>query len=235
METGIHELTAAYALDALDSDERREYEAHLHDCESCQEELASFAVVTEALAVAASGPAPKPELRERVLAAAREEPQVVVPFAPPRTRRRALPAVAAVAALAAVVAVAVGVWAVQLSGDLDDTRTALERQREAAAIVADPDARTISLAAGQGRLVVGPDGRAVLVLAGLDPAPAGKTYEMWVVEGEVPAPAGLFSGEGHTELVDGTVEEGDVVAVTLEDAGGASTPSPPLLVASEPV
>ena len=29
METGIHELTAAYALDALDPEERREYESHL--------------------------------------------------------------------------------------------------------------------------------------------------------------------------------------------------------------
>jgi anti-sigma factor RsiW len=236
METGIHELTAAYALDALDPDERQAYEAHLRSCESCQEELASFAGVTEALAVGASGPAPGPELRDRILAGARAEPQVVVPFAPqPRSRRLALPAVGAVAALAAVVAVAVGIWALQLSSDLDDTRSALERQREAAAIVAAPDSRTIPLAAGQGRLVVAPDGRAVLQLAGLEPAPAGKTYEMWVVEGEVPAPAGLFSGEGHTELVDGTVEEGDVVAVTLEDEGGASTPTPPLLAASEPV
>ena len=235
METGIHELTAAYALDALEPGDREAYEAHLRSCEPCQEELASFAGVTEALAVAASGPAPSPDLRDRVLAQVRAEPQVVVPFESPRSRRLALPAVATLAAIAALVAVAIGIWAIQLSGDLDDTRSALERQREAAAIVADPESQTISLAAGQGRLVVAPDGRAVLQLTGLEPAPAGKTYEMWVVEGDVPAPAGLFSGEGHTELVDGTVEEGDVVAVTLEDEGGAPTPTPPLLVASEPV
>ena len=29
METGIHELTAAYALDALEPEERVAYEAHL--------------------------------------------------------------------------------------------------------------------------------------------------------------------------------------------------------------
>ncbi len=236
METGIHELTAAYALDALDPEERGEYEAHLRDCESCQDELASLSSVTEALAVAATGPTPRPELRDRILSAARAEPQTVVAFEPPR--RRVVPVVAGVAAaVAAVVAVAVGVWATQLSGDLDEARTALENQRRAAAVLADPDARTVSLATGEGRLVVGGDGQAALVLGSLGPAPSGKTYEMWVVEGGEAAPAGLFAGEDDVELVsvDGTVDEGDVVAVTIEDAGGAETPTLPLVVASEPV
>ena len=233
METGIHELTAAYALDALDPEERIEYETHLRDCAACQDELASLASVTEALAVAASGPTPRPELRDRVLEAARAEPQTVVPLE--SRRRRALPVAAAVAAVAAAAALAIGLWASQLSGDLDDARTALEQQQRAAAVLADPDARTIALATGEGRLVVDPDGQAVLQLAGLGAAPAGKTYEMWVVEGDAPLPAGLFAGQGHAELVDGTVDAGDVVAVTIEDEGGAETPTLPLVVASEPV
>ena len=233
METGIHELTAAYALDALDAEERLEYETHLRDCAACQDELESLASVTEALAVAASGPAPRPELRDRVLEAARAEPQTVVPLE--SRRKRALPVAAAVAAVAAAVALGIGLWATQLSGDLDEARTALERQQQAAAVLADPDARTIALATGEGRLVVDPDGRAVLQLDGVGPAPAGKTYEMWVVEGETPQPAGLFAGQGHAELVDGTVDPGDVVAVTIEDEGGAEAPTLPLVVASEPV
>jgi len=228
MEAGIHELTAAYALDALDAEERRAFEAHLATCESCQEELASFASTTEALAVAATGPAPRDDLRDRIVAAARAEPQVLVPFEPRRSR--SIPLLAAVSAAAAVVALALGLWAVRLSGDLDEARSSLD-------VLADPDARTVALQAGRGRLVVDPDGRAVLVLNGLGRAPAGKTYEVWVVEGDVPAPAGLFPGSSGAELVDveGTVDEGDVVAVTVEDAGGAEQPTPPLVVASEPV
>ena len=106
METGIHELTAGYALDALDPDERREYEAHLADCQHCREELASLAQTTEALAIAASGPAPPPGLRDRILEGARAEAQVVVPFEP--RWRRTVPVLAAAAAMAAVVALAVG-------------------------------------------------------------------------------------------------------------------------------
>ena len=234
MEAAIHELTPGYALDALDPDERRAYEEHLDDCERCQEELVAFWQMTESLAVAASGPAPSGGLRERVLAAARAEPQNVVPFAP--RRQRAVPALAAVAAVAAVVALGVGIWATQVSGDLDDARLALERERQAAAVLADPAARTVALEAGEGRLVVLPDGRAVLVLDDLGAAPAGKTYVAWIVEGDTPVAAGAFPGREDRDVVglEGTVDEGDVVAVTVEEKL-VSSPSTAPIVASERV
>lgn len=239
MEAGIHQLTAGYALDALDPEERREYEAHLETCAHCREELASFWETTGALAVAASGPEPSPELRKRILAEVRAEPpQVVVPFE--TRRRRAVPVLAAAAAIAAVVALGVGIWASDLSSRLDDTRAALHRERAAAAVLVDPDARSVPLQAGDGRLVVNEEGDAVLVLHGLDPAPAGKTYEMWIVPGGDLASAnraGLFSGRDGSELerLDGTVRAGDVVAVTIEEAGGVDTPTTAPIVASAPV
>ena len=237
METGIHELTAGYALDALDSDERSAYEAHLASCEHCQQELESFWTTTEALAVAATGPVPSPALRERILADARAEPpQNVIPLEP--RRRRTAPVLGAVAAVAAVVALAVGLWASNLSSDLDETRAALERERAVAAVLADPDARTVALAEGEGRLVVGPDGQAVLVVDGLGPAPAGKTYELWIAaEGGDPVPAGVFPGDDGREiaLVDGTVDSGEVVLVTVEQAGGVDAPTTEPIVGTEPV
>ena len=237
METGIHELTAGYALDALDSDERRAYEAHLEGCEQCREELAAFWQTTEALAVAASGPAPSAELRERILAGARQEPQVVVPLE--SRRRRTAPVLAAAAAIAAVVALALGLWAAGLSSDLDETRAALERERATAAVLADPDARTVALQEGEGRLVVDDQGRAVLVADGLGPAPAGKTYELWVVsQGGAPQRAGVFPGEDDGRdvvRVDGTVEPGQVVLVTVEDEGGVDAPTTEPILGSLPV
>ena len=235
METGVHELTAGYALDALSPEERRAYEAHLEGCERCRDELGGFWETTDALAVAASGPAPSDGLRDRILAAARAEPQNVVPFE--RRRSRIAPALGAVAAVAAVVALGIGIWAAQLSGDLDDTRLALERERAAAAVLSDPGARTVALQSGQGRLVVSPDGEAVLVLDALGPAPEGKTYEAWIVDGDRATPAGLFPGEDDRDLVpvDGTVSQGNVVAVTIEDAGGAETPQGNPIVTSTPV
>ena len=236
MEAGIHELTAGYALDALDAEERSAYEAHLPGCEHCQQELASFWQTTEALAVAASGPAPSAALRERILADVRAEPpQNVVPFE--SRRRRTVPVLGAVAAVAAVVALALGLWGSSLSGDLDETRAALARERAASAIVADPGARTVDLATGNGRLVVDANGRAALVLTDLGPAPSGQTYQAWVIEDDNPISAGVFPGEDGFDvvLVDGDVAEGEVVAVTVEKAGGADTPTLPPLVTSDPV
>lgn len=236
METGIHELTAGYALDALDLEERRAYESHLATCEHCQQELASFWETTEALAVATSGAAPSSALRERILADVRTEPlQNVVPFEP--RRRRLAPALGAVAAVAAVVALALGLWSSNLSSDLDEARAALERERTAAAIVADVNSRTIDLASGNGRLVVDTEGRAALVLDELGPAPAGRTYQAWIIEDDNPISAGVFPGEDGIDvvLVDGDVAEGEIVAVTIERAGGAEFPTRPPLVASNPV
>jgi anti-sigma-K factor RskA len=237
MEAGIHELTAGYALDALDAEERAAYEAHLAGCEQCQSELESFWVTTEALAVAASGPAPSGGLRDRILADARAEPQVVVPFEP--RRRRLVPVLGAAAAVAAVLALAVGLWAVHLSGQLDDSRSALDRERANAAVLVDPDSRTVALQTGTGKLVVDPQGRSVLVVDGLGPAPAGKTYELWIMpDGNVDeaARAGLFPGRDGASVVgvDGTVQAGDVVGVTVESAGGVGAPTTSPIVASEP-
>jgi anti-sigma factor RsiW len=237
METGIHELTAGYALDALDADERAAYEAHLPGCERCQQELASFWQTTEALAVAASGPEPSPALRDRILADIRSEPpQNVVPLEP--RRRRIVPVLAGVAAVAAVVALAIGLWASDLSSQLDETRATLERQQAAAQVLGDPDARPVRLAEGEGRLVVTPDGQAVLVVDGLGPAPAGKTYEMWVVShGGNPQRAGLFPGHDGRDVVpvDGAVEAGQVVLVTVEDEGGVDAPTSEPILGTLPV
>ena len=96
METGIHELTAGYALDALEPADREAFERHLTGCERCQDELAGFWEVSHALAVAADGPAPSPGLRERILADARAEPQTVVPL---ESRRRLSPVLVAATAV----------------------------------------------------------------------------------------------------------------------------------------
>ena len=78
----------------------------------------------------------------------------------------------------------------------------------------------------------------MLVVDGLGPAPAGKTYELWIVaQGEAPVPAGLFPGEDGREiaLVDGTVGEGEVVLVTVEPAGGVDAPTSAPIVGTLPV
>jgi len=235
MESGIHELTAGYALDALDPDEKRSYEEHLEECEHCREELSSFWETTSALALATEGPEPSPDLRDRILAGARAERQNVVTL---RRRSSFTPVrvLSAAAAAAAVAAIGLGIWALSLHGRLGDAHDRLAVDRGKLSVLADPSARSVSLAKGAGRLVVASDGRAVIVVDGLDRAPSGKTYELWVIDGKTPKRAGLFPGGARSVVgVDGPVEENAVVAVTLERSGGVEAPTTAPLVASQPV
>ena len=235
MDAEAHELIAGYALDALEPDDRARAKELLERSAEARDELRALTEATAAMATAASGPAPPPGLRDRILDAARADRETVVPLAS-RRRPRLVPALGAVAAVAAVVAVALGVWGLSVSSDLDDSRAALAQAQAAAAVLASPDARDVSLEQGDGTLVVsGTD--AVLVLNSIAAAPDGKTYEVWVLDGETPVRAGLFPGGDPRDVVpvDGSVGPGAKVLVTLEPAGGVDAPTTSPIVASAPV
>ncbi len=76
----LHELTAAYALDALDADEAEAYEQHLGQCEECREDLAGLSEAAGHLAFATVAPAPPPRLRAAILEQAAAERSNVVPL-----------------------------------------------------------------------------------------------------------------------------------------------------------
>jgi anti-sigma-K factor RskA len=235
VDAETHELIAAYALDALDGDERARAKEVLATSEEAREELRSLTEVAAAMATAAAGPAPRPELRDRILGAARAE-QNVVSLDERRRRSRLVPALGVVAAVAACAALAFGIWGASVASERDDARSALARERATAAVLAHPAAES-SLTGASGRLVVGADGDAVLVVSDVPPVPAGKTYQVWVIDGGNPVSGGLFSPDGGTLAVpvDGRVRDGSVVAVTVEDDGGASAPTAKPVIASAPV
>lgn len=102
----LHDLTAAYALDALDLDEAEAYERHLGQCEECREQLAELSGTAAVLAFGTVAPAPPPRLRAVILEQAAAERSNVLPFLQRRWVARGL-AVAAAAAACVVVGLAV--------------------------------------------------------------------------------------------------------------------------------
>ena len=202
----LHDLTAAYALDALDGGERDAYEAHLAECEGCRRELAEFSSVAASLGRAVEPAPPPPALRERILEAARAERPNVVPLRP----RWAYP-VAAAAAVAACAAVGLGIWGVTLDNRLGNSSAqAIQR---------------VPVTGARNSFVVYSGESAGLVVSGLGAPPAGKTYEAWVISGGQASPAGLFPpGTTHLTLTL-HVQPGDVIAITIEPAGGSPKPT----------
>jgi anti-sigma factor RsiW len=219
MADDLHTLSAPYALDALSREDRERFEAHLRSCDRCRAELAGLTDAAAALAFAVEGPVPPPELRGRILEAARQEPSNVVPLRPRRAIFASAAALFAVAATAA--AVGFGIWAASLHHSLADARTANR-------ILGDPSSRHVPVSGARGELVVAPSGAAVLALD-LPPAPKGKTYEAWIANPNVHR-AGQFNG--RTTVLPVRVSRGARVLVTIERAGGVDAPtSQPLLIA----
>jgi anti-sigma factor RsiW len=212
MPDDVHELSALYALDVLDDDERASFERHLAECERCRAELAGLRDAAGSLAFAVEGPAPPSELRARILDAAHAEGQNVVVLRPRRSFAVSVAAAVAVAASAA--AVAFGVWAASL-------HRSLSHERETVSVLSDTRARHIPLRGARGQLVVAPSGAAVLAVD-LPKLPKGKTYEAWVADPDV-RPAGVFSGS--TTKLRVRVRPGAQVLVSVERAGGTDAPT----------
>src|SRR6266511_3762559 len=220
----MHDLTAAYALDALDADEAREYEEHLATCERCRADLAQLGGAASALAFAVESPAPPEALRSRILDAARAERPNVVPMHSRWTGD-----------MRPVAAVGLGIWALSLSRSLDRERSARARVEQ---LLADPDAARVRVSGKTtGTLVVARNGEAALIVSKLDRAPSGSVYEAWVIHNGKPLRAATFAGGGKTALVglERRVPPDSLVAVTLERKPGAATPHGKILLHSQTV
>jgi anti-sigma-K factor RskA len=205
----LHDLAAAYALNALDPEDRWTFERHLDTCERCREEVAALREAAAQLAYAPAGSEPRPELRERILRAAREErPENVVSL----RRRWLFPTTAIAAVAAACAAVGLGLWANSLRDQVD-------RQR------------VVALNGAPGRLVV--SGEEATLVACVRQIPSTQTYEAWVIENDIPRPAGLFRGGGCRSVrLEHPVRPGNTVAVTLEKKGGAKAPHGDILMSA---
>jgi anti-sigma-K factor RskA len=249
-DEAFDELAAVYALGALDGQDLARFQAHLaQGCAQCARALTDGA---EALARAATDLAEPPpaHIRARVLA------RVDAAIAPPRrhgTRRSllALRWVASVAVVAAVISTVVtGLVSAryearlgQMAREAAQLRAQVAEQRQAVALLRDPETRVVALAGldpsprASGRLIWHDRAGGVFVASGLPPAPQGKTYELWAIVGGKPIPAGVFAVDegGRSNLpvkpVSGRV---DVFAVTLEPAPGVPAPTGPMYLASKP-
>jgi anti-sigma factor RsiW len=213
MADNPHDLSALYALDVLDDDDRARYEEHLAGCERCQHDLRGLREAAAGIGFVATGPSPPAALRERVLERVRAEPINVMTI---RSRRPsfAVSIAAAVAVAATAAAVALGVWAATL-------HHSLSHEQAAVSVLGDPHARRVPVQGVAGSLVVAPSGKAALAVD-LPAPPAGKTYEAWVIDGGVHRDR-LF--DGAPTLLERRVGPGTTVKVTLESAGGVDTPT----------
>jgi anti-sigma-K factor RskA len=239
----LHTLAGAYALDALPDDDRELFEGHLARCDACAQEVRGLHEATAHLAEAVAPSPPPPHLRAQVLAQIRHVRQLPpeVPDLAVERRRRARPRSRLAAALAAaclVVALIAGGLAVRSQQELDRTRAAGEA---VAAVLAAPDARTVTgpAAGGTATVVVSRSrGQVVFASSGLRRLEKSETYELWLMGPRAVRPAGLLrpDSNGQTRLVVASpLADADRVGLTVEPAAGSPQPTTdPVLVLNLP-
>jgi anti-sigma factor RsiW len=210
----VEDLLGAYALDALEDDERLLVDQHLSTCATCRQEVADHREVASLLA----GPPIRPPDRvwQAILAgtappAPSEETAPVVPFRPRERRfnittRRLVGAAAAVAVIALSAAVTVQSSRI---GTLNDRVTAQQQeiatlqadplQQAVAAALTDPEALVANLTAeGTGasmQVVLLPDGTGYIYESSLAALPSDATYQLWAVVDQRVISAGVLGSD----------------------------------------
>lgn len=245
----------AYALGALEGEELQALAAHLATgCPTCAAELAALQADCGLLAESAEPIEPPAGARERLLAA------VAAPATALPRRPRWLPAAAAVAVLLLGAsswwglrqqsrAAALEAERARLAGELSaaQARLALVEAERAEmvrqlSIVGGTDLRQVQLAGLEGApgaagraFVDARSRRALFYASGLPALPADRSYQLWMIAGGTPVPAGVFTPgtRGEARLVVDRVPEVDTIdawAVTVEPAGGLPAPSGPMVL-----
>jgi anti-sigma-K factor RskA len=242
----LDELLGAYALDAVDDDEREQVEAYLDRTPEARSLVAEYRETAALLAH--SGTEAPPGLWERIEQTLDEEqPQLATPlpggvvaFESRRARFRRRIAVAVGVAAAVVVVSSLTVKVVQQDDRIDElSREAGNGSVLAAAETAsrDPQADRVTLSSTDGaleaRAVYLPDGDGFLVENNLRPLPPDRTYQLWALLGDPGAERAISAGVlGPDPGVTAFRVQGPVagLAITDEQSPGSVSPSNPALI-----
>ncbi|MEV8568743.1 anti-sigma factor [Streptomyces sp. NPDC051322] len=237
MTADLHTLTGAYALHALEPEERAEFEQHLRDCPACTQEVRELLATAARLGLTMTV-TPPPALKAEVLrriATERQEPPLVAhqPRVGTGRRGRTLSRFALAACLAAAVGFGgIAVWQHQ---EANDARAGAQRSQQQAAalaaVLAAPDARITS-----GKLTDGATGtvvvshsrnKAAFLASGLPKPPSGKVYQLWFNDDGTMRSAGLLKSSAPSAgvLLEGAVKKARGVGITVEPAGGSASPT----------
>ena len=157
-----------------------------------------------------------------------------------RARRRRSIRRFLLAAAAVVLVVALAGTNVLLRGQLSDAHEQARLLRDAVAAAGQPGATVASVSGtdaqprASGFVVLSPDKSGFLVVDGMAPLPAGQVYEAWTIAGGAPQPAGVATPtDGLVVFLLAPTEPVQVVALTIEPAGGSQTPTMPIQAAGK--
>ena len=199
------ELKDAFVLGALPEEERRELEEYLAEHPERQAEIDELGTVAGLLALSPQEQEPPPELRRRIMDAVEAEagrPRVESRSWLARMRESLGVRGLALGAAAAMLVIGLFSWNMVLQGEIQNLQGRVQSLRE------QPQEPQMVELGGAGvehgaraELVTLEGDRAVLVVENMPPVPEGKTYQIWIIEDDVPKPSGLFDPKDEEVIV----------------------------------
>ena len=245
-------LVPVYAVGALDGADLAQFEAHLPTCAACQASVRDAEDTLARAALSAPPLAPPATAREALVRRIAERSRG---WDRGWLRWAATTAVAA----ATTAAFAAGWVAVRYEALLGRTarETAAVRERlvrdesalrqqiafyqDAIEVLRDPTTRIVDLhgrdagSAATGRIIWNERAGGRMFVTGLPPAPAGKTYALWMNARATAKPAGVFSVDAQGGALHRAPPDRGTTAfeVTLEPEGGTDVPTGPIVLTSK--
>ena len=228
----FEDLKDAYDLDALPEEERQSFEKYLATHPERQAEIDELGAIAGLLAFSPHEQEPSPELRRRVMDVVEAEAE------PRRARRRSLFARlgdylgARSLALGAAALLVIGLlsWNVLLQGQVQDLQGEVQNAQDQQQA---QQSQTIELQGswaeqGAHAEVASIDkNQVILVAKNMPSVPDNRTCQIWVIRDGVPEPSGLFQPDGNmtATAITSSIKKADVIAVTVEPAGGSKKPT----------
>jgi anti-sigma-K factor RskA len=254
---------ALYAMGALSQEEMAAARAHIEICSHCKKELRQAELALAAYAQTTPEIAPPAGAKERFMARLGEARRPAAKLAMREKDRRTWSErwfgttrwTGALAAAMALLLIVVGVDDLRQRAEIKPLLAAAQRGRidsaqlnqlmelltssnvqrvalhEKPAPMPPPEARVI-YAAHSGKLM--------LTAQNLHALPAGKTYELWILQpnGGKPMPAGTFAPDSRGNAAMILADEPANIAaqgfaVTVENEGGSETPTMPIVLSGQ--
>jgi anti-sigma-K factor RskA len=232
----FEENKEAYVLNALPPDEEREFKAYLEERPHLQSEIEEIAAVAHLLAFAPPEHDPPEELRQVLMQRVRSEAGIADTSHESGRGRAGLQRLGEIFTLrrlatgaAAAVISGLLIFNVLLQSELQELR---EYQLNSYALQGSGEAGE-----AEGRLVGMSDEDAMLIVADLPELPEDQTYEIWAIKDGDPVSCGIFKPENGSSMsvaqLEESLEGAELVAITVEPAGGSPQPTSDILLSGE--
>jgi anti-sigma-K factor RskA len=228
---------AAYALGALDPEEASALEAHLRTCEECRSELADYQRISSGLLTALPPQNPPPRLKRSLQKRLQRQQRSARPAFSWSLNR-----ILITGALLLLIALnIVSVFEVySLKRDQAELIGQYSSNQTAIAMLAYPSTQSIGFDQNgiSGSLLVDKNRNLLAVFAWhLPPTPAGKTYQMWLIDPQGDRTSGGFiKPDSDQPFVMAVIRSPQPLTafvglgVTLEPSGGSPKPTGPKIL-----